>query len=328
MQFLQPAYLWLLILLPILFWLHGWPGSAPALLFSQTSSLASLAVGRRIRWGTMQGLLRTLALALFIIALARPQLGNTRTEVQASGIDIILAVDVSGSMEAMDFRLHGQAANRLDVVKSVVSQFIEERPNDRIGLLAFGSRPYLVSPLTLDHDWLRNRLDALTIGMIEDGTAIGTAIGSSANRLREQEAKSRLIILLTDGINNAGTIPPLVAAEAAETLGIKIYTIGAGTRGEAPVPVTDVFGKRRLVQAKVDIDEKSLTKVAELTGGQYFRATDTGSLEKIYSSINTMEKTTRIIKKFENSRELFGSCILLGLALILIEMAFLQRRLP
>lgn len=328
MRFLQPDYLWLLLLLPLFLWLHGRPGSVPALLFSQTSALASLADGRRINWGTKQGLLRSAALGLLILALARPQLGNTTAEVQASGIDIILAVDVSGSMEAMDFSLQGQPANRLEVVKSVVSRFIDERPNDRIGLLAFGGRPYLVSPLTLDHDWLRNRLDALKIGMVEDGTAIGSAIGSSTNRLREQEAKSRIIILLTDGVNNVGTIPPLIAAEAAETLGIKIYTIGAGTKGEAPVPVRDAFGRRRLVQAKVDIDEKTLTKMAEMTGGQYFRATDTSSLEKIYQMINEMETTTHILKQFENRRELFGYCILLGLLFTLAEFAASRRRLP
>jgi len=328
MRFLQPDYLWLLLLLPLFLWLHGRPGSVPALLFSQTSNLASLADGRWINWGTMHGLLRSATLALLILALARPQLGNTTTEVQASGIDIILAVDVSGSMEAMDFSLQGQPANRLEVVKSVVSRFIDERPNDRIGLLAFGGRPYLVSPLTLDHDWLRKRLDALKIGMVEDGTAIGSAIGSSTSRLREQEAKSRIIILLTDGINNAGTIPPLIAAEAAETLGIKIYTIGAGTKGEAPVPVRDAFGRRRLIQAKVDIDEKTLTKMAEMTGGQYFRATDTSSLEKIYKMINEMETTTHILKQFENRRELFSYCILLGLVFTLAELAASRRRLP
>ncbi len=328
MRFLHPEYLWLLTVLPLFLWLQSRPGAAPALLFPQTSSLASLAAGRRISWDTMRGLLRTASFCLLILALARPQLGNTSTEVQASGIDIILAVDVSGSMEAMDFTLQGQSANRLEVVKSVVTRFIDGRPNDRIGLLAFGGRPYLVSPLTLDHDWLRNRLDSLQIGMVEDGTAIGSAIGSSANRLRDQAAKSRLIILLTDGVNNAGTIPPLVATEAAATLGIKIYTIGAGTRGEAPIPVRDAFGRQRLVQAKVDIDDQTLTKVAEMTGAQYFRATDTGSLEKIYNEINLMETTTHILKKFEQRRELFGYSILAALACMIAELAVSRRRLP
>jgi Ca-activated chloride channel homolog len=181
--------------------------------------------------------LRLLVLALLILGLARPQFGRGTTEVDASGIDIVLAVDVSGSMEALDFELAGRPVSRIEVVKQVVSRFIEDRPNDRIGLVAFAGRPYLVSPLTLDHDWLQQRLDQVRIGMVEDGTAIGSAIASSVNRLREQEAKSRIVILLTDGMNNAGKVPPALAAEAAESLGIKVYTIGAGTRGNAPMPV-------------------------------------------------------------------------------------------
>jgi Ca-activated chloride channel family protein len=328
MRFLHPEYLWLLMLLPLLFWLHGRTGLAPALLFSQTTSAAALTTGRRRGVGTRSSLLRIAAFCLLILALARPQFGKSTTEIQASGIDIILAVDVSGSMEAMDFTLKGQAANRLEVVKSVVDRFIEARPNDRIGLVAFSGRPYLVSPLTLDHDWLRKRLESLRIGMMEDGTAVGSAIGAATNRLRDQQAKSRLLILLTDGINNAGSISPLIAAEAAETLHIKIYTIGAGTRGEAPVPVQDAFGRRRLVQAKVDIDEETLAKIAEMTGARYFRATDTGSLEKIYSEINAMETTTHILKKFENPRELFSFCIAAALLVLAGEVLLARRRLP
>ena len=266
--------------------------------------------------------------SLLILALARPQQGNSTTEIEASGIDILLAVDVSGSMEAMDFTLDGKPTNRLDVVKKVVDEFITQRPNDRIGLLAFGGRPYLVSPLTLDHSWLQKRLESLEIGMVEDGTAIGSAIGSGTNRLRDKKSKSRILILLTDGMNNSGRIPPLIAAEAAETLAIKVYTIGAGTRGEAPIPVTDPFGRRRLIQAKVDIDEETLTKVAELTGARYFRATDTASLEKIYKEINDMETTTRTIKKFEHYRELFPLFILTALMLLCVEIVLSRKKLP
>ncbi len=256
MRFLHPEFLWLLSLLPLLAILRGRRGAAPALVFSSTSIAATLAEGRKTGPGRIIAALRFLGIACLILAFARPQLGNTTTEIEASGIDILLAVDVSGSMEALDFTLKGKSANRLDVVKSVMDTFIMERPNDRIGLLAFSGRPYMVSPLTLDHNWLTQRLDSLSIGMIEDGTAIGSAIGSGLNRLRDRDAKSRIMILLTDGMNNAGTVPPLVAAEAAETLGIKIYTIGAGTRGEAPMPMRDRFGRKRLVRVKVDIDEK------------------------------------------------------------------------
>lgn len=328
MRFLHPEFLWLLSLLPILAMLRGRRTVAPALVFSSTSIAASLAEGRRVGPGRLLVALRLLTLALLIFGFARPQLGNTTTEIEASGIDILLAVDVSGSMEALDFSLEGKAANRLDVVKSVMQTFIDERPNDRIGLLAFAGRPYMVSPLTLDHDWLLKRLGSLEVGMVEDGTAIGSAIGSGLNRLRDRDAKSRILILLTDGMNNAGTVPPLVAAEAAETFGIKVYTIGAGTRGEAPMPVTDSFGRKRLLRVKVDIDDVTLSKVAEMTGGQYFRATDTASLEKVYAEINAMETTTRNIKKFENYRELFPWFVLSGLLFLGLEIGVARRRLP
>jgi len=329
MRFLHPEFLWLLSLLPLLAILRGRRSAAPALLFSSTSIASILAEGRKAGPGRILATLRLLGLGLLILAFARPQLGNTTTEIEASGIDILLAVDVSGSMKALDFTLKGKAANRLDVVKSVLHTFIEERPNDRIGLLAFSGRPYMVSPLTLDHDWLVQRLDTLSIGLIdEDGTAIGSAIGSGLNRLRDRDAKSQVMILLTDGMNNRGTVPPLVAAEAAETLGIKIYTIGAGTRGEAPIPVIDRFGRQRLMQVKVDIDDETLGQVAEMTGGRYFRATDTKSLERIYDEINTMETTTRTIKKFENYRELFSWFVFAGLICLFIEILTGRKRLP
>lgn len=328
MRFLHPQLLWFLALLPLLAVLHGRRGAAPALLFSSTSLAATLAGARKARPGSLLLLVRLAVLALLILALARPQQGNTTAEIKASGIDIILAVDVSGSMEAMDFTLDGKPANRLAVVKKVVDEFIDQRPNDRIGLLAFAGRPYLVSPLTLDHDWLRKRLESLNLGMVEDGTAIGSAIGSGINHLRDQKSKSRMLILLTDGINNAGNVPPLIAAEAAETLGIKVYTIGAGTRGEAPLPVTDSMGRRRLVRAKVDIDEDTLTKVAERTGAVYFRATDTASLAKIYDEINTMETTTKTIKKFEEYREFMPFLVATALLLLGMEIFLARKRLP
>lgn len=328
MRFLYPELLWLLIFLPLLALLYGRRGVGPALIFSSISVAASLGGAGKARPGALQVSLRLATLALLVLALARPQLGSSSTEIEASGIDILLAVDVSGSMEAMDFTLDGKPANRLEVVKNVVDAFIEERPNDRIGLVAFGGRPYLVSPLTLDHSWLRKRLESLKIGMVEDGTAIGSAIGSGVNRLRDRDSKSKILILLTDGMSNSGRIPPLVAAEAAETLGIKVYTIGAGTRGEAPMPVTDAFGRRRLIRAQVDIDEKTLKEVAEMTGARYFRATDTKSLAGIYDEINTMETTTRTIKKFESFKELFSYCVAAALFLLMIELVHSRKKLP
>ncbi len=296
---------------------------AAARLLDQLTEKASL------KRSLMKAGLIILACALIGVALARPQYGNSYTEVEASGIDILLAVDVSGSMEAMDFTLDNKPSNRLAAVKKVVNNFIEDRPNDRIGLLAFSGKPYLVSPLTLDHDWLRKRLDALRIGMIDDnGTAIGSAIASALNRLRERKSKSKIVILLTDGISNTGKIAPITAADAAETLGIKIYTIGAGTHGEAPMPVRDQFGRKRLMQVKVDIDEKTLKKVAEMTGASYFRATDTASLKKIYKEINKMEKTTRKIKRFENYTEIFPWFLFVFLIVFTIELYHIKRRIP
>lgn len=327
MRFLHPEFLWLLTLLPLFAFLKGRQGNAPSLLFSSTSIARYLSHGRKVSPGNIANFFHLCALAFLILALAGPQQGETTTEINASGIDILLAVDVSSSMEAMDFTLRGKSVNRLEVVKNVVDSFIEARPNDRVGLVAFAGKPYLISPLTLDHSWLRKRLDSISIGMIEDGTAIGSAIGSSVNRLRDKKAKSRIIILLTDGVNNAGRVPPLLAAETAEALKIKVYTIGAGTRGLAPFPVTQ-FGRRRLVKAQVDIDEITLRKVAEKTGGLYFRATDTKSLEKIYSEINTMETTTRTIKKFENYRELFPFFLLAVFSFLFFSTMLNRKRIP
>lgn len=329
MRFVYPEVLWLLLLLLPLAILYTTRGVAPALRFSTVSIAQNLGKPRKARRGRFILCLRLLSLAVLVIAIARPQYGSSVVEVEASGIDIFLAVDISGSMEAMDFSLNDRPANRLFVVKEVVRDFIDDRPNDRIGLLAFSGLPYLVCPLTLDHDWLRKRLDALEIGTIkEDGTAIGSAIASGVNRLRGQQAKSKIIILLTDGINNTGKIPPLTAAEAAETLKIKVYTIGAGTRGEAPMPITDSFGRKRLVRVRVDIDEHTLRQVADMTGAAYFRATDTASLEKVYREINTMEKTTRKMSHFGQYRELFPYLLLLFLFLFIIELLQTRRRIP
>jgi len=330
-HFDHPEVLWLLALLPLLAFLRGRRGSAAAIRYSSAQTAKAIAGARKSRAGKWLGTLRILALGALVVALAQPQIVHGTSEVDASGIDIILAVDVSGSMEALDFTINNEPANRVEVVKQVVSRFIEARPNDRIGLVAFAGRPYMVSPLTLDHQWLQRRLKTIHPGMIEDGTAIGSALGSSVNRLRDQKAKSRIVILLTDGINNAGKILPATAAEAAETFGIKIYTIGAGSRGEVPVPITDKFGNRKMLRAKVDIDEKTLKQVSQMTGAQYYRATDTDSLEKIYKDINKLETTTRKIKKFEHRNEMFlwaalGALLLMGIELTLKQTRF--RRLP
>lgn len=330
-HFAQPELLWLLLLLPLVALWRGRKGAVAAVEFSSAESAREVAQDTRSRVGRWLPALGLLVAALVIIAIARPQLGRGSTEVQASGVDLVLAVDVSGSMQSLDFTINNERVNRLDVVKSVVSKFIEARPNDRIGLIAFAGAPYLVSPLTLDHDWLDQNLERVKIGTVEDGTAIGSAIASSVNRLRDQPSKSKIVVLLTDGVNNAGKVSPEMAAEAAKALGVKIYTIGVGARGEAPMPVKDQFGQTRLVMAKVDVDEATLTKVAEETGGRFFRATDTDSLKNIYAEIDRLEKTTHTVKKFEHQTELFGwlvfpALLLLGAGLGLEQTRF--RHLP
>lgn len=330
-QFHHPQLLWLLLLIPIMaIWKGRW-GSPVALKMPSTDDAVQIGAKPKSKTGGLLATLGLLAMSLLILALARPRHGKGSSEVEASGIDILLTLDVSGSMEALDFKLEGKPANRLEVVKNVVGKFVGERPNDKLGMVAFAGRPYLVSPLTLDHEFLSKRLADVKMGQVEDGTAIGSAIASSVDHLKDSNAKSRIIILLTDGVNNAGAVNPLTAAEAAKALGIKVYTIGAGTRGDAPVPVRDAFGRTHLQTMKVEIDEEMLQKVATATGGQSFRATDTDSLEKIYESINQLETTTRKLKKYQQYDELFLWFLIPGLFLLLLELVLSQtryRRLP
>jgi len=330
-HFVQPGWLWLLALLPVVLAWRGRSGPVAAVQYSNVALARQVARQTRSRAGRWVWWLPIVAAALMILGLARPQLGRGRADVPASGIDIMLALDVSGSMQALDFKLHGQPANRIDVVKSVVSQFISERPNDRLGIIAFAGLPYLVSPLTLDHDWLQQNLDRVQVAGVEDGTAIGSAIAACANRLRGTPAKSKVIVLLTDGMNNSGKISPLAAAEAAKTLGIKVYTIAAGVRGEAPIPVKDELGNTQLVMAQVDVDETTLRQIAAETGAKFYRATDTDSLKQIYAQINGLEKTKQVARGFARYQELFGWAIipalgLLGLAFTLEQTRY--RRLP
>jgi len=316
LHFLQPEWLWLLALLPVAAVLRGRQGRVAAVQYSNIQVARSVARATRSRIGRWLWLLPVLAAALLIVGLARPQRALGQTPITASGIDIVLALDVSGSMRALDFKEGGERVNRIDVVKSVVARFIDERPNDRIGIVSFAGAPYLISPPTLDHDWLRQNLNRVTVGGADEGTAIGSAIAASVNRLRAGHASSKVVILLTDGMNNAGKVSPLAAAEAAKALGVKIYTVAVGVRGEAPLPVTDEFGNTQLVMAKVDVDEKTLQDVAALTGGAFYRATDTQSLERIYGEINRLEKTTQVAQVADRQQELFAWAVLPGIALL------------
>ena len=275
--------------------------------------------------------LALVALVLLVAALARPQAGTAATKVHREGVDVVLAVDVSGSMLSEDFTLPSGRASRLDAVKAVVREFVAARPEDRVGLVLFAARPYTQCPLTLDHGWLLQNLDRAKIGMIEDGTAIGSGLATAVNRLRASTAKSKFVVLLTDGQQNAGRITPETAAEAAAALGIKVYTVGAGTRGLAPFPMQDMFGNKVYRPIPVDIDEKTLEKVAQATHGRYFRATDTKSLHDVYAEIDRAEKTPFEAPQFLDYRELYAWLVWPALGLVLAEVALgetVLRKLP
>jgi Ca-activated chloride channel homolog len=330
-RFLQPEWFWAFTALPLVVLWRGRRGPVAAVEYSDVSLARDVARRTRSRIGGVVWLLPIIAAALMVVGLARPQRTHSRTEVTANGIDIVLGLDVSGSMQALDFTVDNYRVNRIAVVKSVVSKFIDERPNDRIGLIAFAAAPYIVSPLTLDHDWLLQNLERINVGIGDDGTAIGSAIAAAVNHLRTTTAKSKVVILLTDGVNNSGKISPLAAAEAARALGVKVYTIGVGVRGKAPIPVRDEAGRVHVIMANVDVDEKTLQAVANETGGQFYRATDTNSLQKIYEQINRYETSAQTIQKFEHVEELyrwplFPSLGFLGLGVLLQQTRF--RRLP
>jgi Ca-activated chloride channel family protein len=330
-RFLQPDWFWALTLLPLVVLWRGRRGPVAAVEYSDVSLARDLARRTRSRIGGIVWLLPIIAAALMVLGLARPQRTQSHTTVTANGIDIVLALDISGSMQALDFKVDNTRVNRIAVVKSVVSKFIDERPNDRIGLIAFAGAPYIVSPLTLDHDWLQQNLERINVGIGDDGTAIGSAIAAAVNHLRTTTAKSRVVILLMDGVNNTGKIPPLAAAEAARALGVKIYTIGVGVRGKAPIPVRDQAGHTRVVMAYVDVDEATLQSVANDTGGQFYRATDTDSLKKIYEQINRYETSAQSVEKFEQVEELYRWPLFPALGLLGLWVLFQQtryRRLP
>jgi Ca-activated chloride channel family protein len=326
-RFLQPEWFWLLALLPLVLLWRGRRGPVAAIEYSDVSLARDIARRGRSRMGVLIWMLPILAAALFVVGLARPQRAHGRTQVTANGIDIVLDLDVSGSMQALDFQINNQRVNRIEVVKSVVSKFIDERPDDRIGIIAFAGAPYLVSPITLDHDWLQQNLERVAVGGADDGTAIGSAIAASVNRLRLTQAKSKVIILLTDGVNNTGKISPLAAAEASRAMGVKIYTVGVGVRGDAPIPVHDSAGNTRIVMARVDVDEKTLQAVADETGGKFYRATDTDSLQKIYEEINRFEKTAQTVQKFEHTEELYPWALIPALGILGLSLLLQQTRL-
>ena len=330
-SFAHPWVLLFLLLLPLLALLRGRLGGTPGILFSSKSLVLAVGKKRRSKAGAMLASLVLAAMALLIVALARPQFGRTLEHVTASGVDIMLALDVSGSMIAEDYTIGSSRANRIDVVKKVTQQFIESRPNDRIGIIAFAGRPYLVSPLTLDHDWLIRNLDRVKIGLVEDGTAIGSGLASAVARLKDRDSKTKIIVLLTDGANNAGKVQPLTAAEAGKALGIKIYSIGAGSNGPVPVPMKDPFGRTVYQKMVFDFDEKLLEQIAKIGEGKYFRAADTRSMDATFREIDRLEKTKIEVEKTADYRDLFAPLLAAAALLVAAEAILSQtlwRRLP
>ena len=332
MTFGRPYLLLLLLLLPLLAWLKGRRGQPPAFLYSSAQLLRGLVQVTRHRAGGFLAALRWLVLALLVLALAQPRLSHTETRVRASGVDIVVAFDMSGSMAAEDFELRGRRVNRLEMARTVLRQFIDQRPNDRIGLVAFAVNAFVVAPPTLDHDFLRQNLERLDLGTIPaNQTAIGSALSTALNRLREVRSKSKIVILMTDGQNNAGKIAPLTAADAAQALGVKVYTIGVGTRGEAPMPQFWMGRKVGYQMVPVDIDEETLQEIAKRTGGRYYRADNAERFRQIYAEIDRLEKTEAEVKKYARHQELFGWLLAAGLALLLTEVVLghtVWRRLP
>lgn len=311
--FRHPLVLLLLLAVPALVWLRYARRRQAPLAFSDGAALLGLPVSPwlALRWAPPA--LFAAGLVFLIAAAARPQRGMSESRVETEGVDIVLVVDTSTSMRADDFSTATKRMDRLDAAKSVLAQFIQARPDDRLGIVAFAAMPYTIAPLTTDHAWLMLQMDRLQTGMLEDATAIGDAIASGVNRLRDSKAKSKIVILLTDGIHNAGRLTPPDAAQAAAALGIKVYTVGAGS--DQP-RASGIFG---FVQGGQEIDEATLKKIAEITKAKYFRATDLKSLEETYQAIDEMEKTKIELDQYTRYEEKFAPFLVLGLLCLAFE---------
>ena len=316
MHFASPYYLWLLTLLVPMIGYYVWrtlQGGA-AIRISSVAGVVRAPKTVRYYLRHLPFALRAAAFALLVVALARPQDVEQNVRTNTEGIDIMLAIDVSGSMLARDFK-----PDRITAAKEVAGSFIADRYGDRIGLVAFAGEAFTQSPLTTDQSTLQTLLARIRSGLIEDGTAIGNGLATAINRLRESEAKSKVIILLTDGVNNRGESAPLTAAEIAKAQGIRVYTIGVGTEGMAPYPAIDMFGNITFVNQKVEIDEKTLTAISDMTGGKYFRATDKAKLKAIYDEINQLEKSKVEVTEHVSYHELYLAWVLAALGLLLAE---------
>lgn len=316
MEFLHPEYLYLLLVIVLLtvWYLFRLSKMQASFKLASTGAFGGMRSGFRVYMRHLPFVLRMISIALIIIVIARPQSVRSWEETETQGIDIVLALDVSGSMLSQDLQ-----PDRLQAAKKVAAEFITDRPNDNIGLVIFASESFTQCPLTTDHKILLNLLSEIEFGMIEDGTAIGLGLATSVNRLKDSQSDSRVVILLTDGTNNSGQIAPLTAADLARSYGIRVYTVGVGTKGMAPTPVNTIYGIR-MQNMPVDIDEKTLTEIAAMTGGQYFRAQDTEGLRQVYDEIDEMEKYLISVQNVTRRREMFLPFALLALGLTLLEL--------
>ncbi|MCX7986306.1 MAG: VWA domain-containing protein [Bacteroidales bacterium] len=313
------AFLLLLLLLPVIVWyLKKWKSSTASLQVSDVSRFAGIKTSGKIWLRHLAFALQLLSMAMIITALARPQSTNKWRNITTEGIDIVLTLDISGSMLAADFK-----PNRLEAAKEVGAEFIAGRPNDRIGLVVFAAESFTQCPLTTDHATLLNLMKNIKMGMINDGTAIGMGLATAVNRLKDSKSPSKVIILLTDGVNNQGSIAPITAAEIAKTFGIRVYTIGVGTRGMAPYPVQTPFGTQ-YQDMEVEIDEPLMQQIAQITGGKYFRATNNQKLREIYKEIDKMEKNRVEVKEYKRRDEEYFAFGLAAFILLLCSLAIRQ----
>lgn len=314
MTFLYPKLLWLAVIIPLLLAYYIWVGRRSATL--SVSTLGKRRMPRTLRYWLrpLPIMVRVAAIAMLIIALARPVETEHNKKVSVEGIDIVMAVDISGSMLAKDFK-----PDRLEAAKRIASTFIADRESDRFSLVAFAGEAYTLTPITADRGVVQTLMGNLRSGVVEDGTALGNGLATALNRLRDSEARSKVVVLLTDGVNNAGQISPMMAAEIARDMGVKLYTIGVGSMNKAPYPYYDNYGNYQEILVDVEIDEELLTKMADITGGQYFRATDEEALKSIYDKINSMEKSEVQVMETFRHNELFESWLVLGLLLLALE---------
>jgi Ca-activated chloride channel homolog len=313
MRFAHPWLLLLLLLIPVLLWWRA-RRRGLAVNFPDGALLKKLPVSLAVRLQPVLTALYVLGLTCLIVAIARPQRGLQESRVNTEGVDIVLLLDLSTSMETPDFSRNAQLQTRIESAKQVISDFISKRKDDRIGMVGFAALPYSIAPLTLDHSWLVQRMDGLRTGMLEDGTAIGDGIASAVNRLRDSKAKSRIVILLTDGINNRGELTPENAAKAAAALGIKVYTIGIG----GGMPVRQGF----FTMPPQEIDEATLRHIAEFSKAEFFRARDLQTLEEVYNQIDKLEKTEIEMKQFTRFEEKAGGWLIAALIFLTLEKVF------